>query len=757
MLPCRKRQYTKRLKDWDGKKYNIGGKNNTPLQSTLGGQDDRLVSVITTAAVPMEVDTTPEDTSGANSTPGVQYLADSATETSTDTAAIEYGFHTLAGSEMSIAKDTVTVVEHQKHSRTESLEREIESQDLILCATSNKGSESYFSNNTHSSIDAASSRNNDSMSITDNSFELPRSRPRTPVSAEELQSLAVSDEDVKDMQAAISEHVASLHDSLPVSEELEDASLNPHWRIPTMITVDELMDVTSSANDDPQSHTILTSSHELTKKISPMALLHLVESGNVLGILSDQDIPRIERLAEVFEAARSYEDAYLLRRLVLQQTVTRYERDKASAEPWQSPVVNLIKNASNVAAYKEATAFVKRAWYEEPALTSPRSVIGCLQRSYLGSMLGTTGEVHSAEHYCRSALDTMLALLGTNDMLYSDSSVIFVAGSTSSYFLASWLAVVANLISVWKEEWDSAKAWKRIEELSPTRIIMPYGYVRHSKLRGVLEWCISALADDDCWQMLLPVSSDLWLLAPSRRELEDVESRLLYFYLWTRVQASQDTHPQFNSTNVNLRSVYVARFAQAWGVSVAEVLSLVASIIITVESGRQESGSRDNLARRASANARAAYHFALTHYDFMEAYASNLRGTGNQFSTNNYAALVRTAIRDLTERWFHLELAVSALHDPRLRTCQSLVSMTPSYSPTMSSTPRSSWSGFQSFKSMGRRASKIWANSNHSNTDMWSLQSGRFPSMAGSMRSAVTLRSTTASNRDVIIEDDSES
>ena len=305
------------------------------------------------------------------------------------------------------------------------------------------------------------------------------------------------------------------------------------------------------------------------------------------------------------------------------------------------------------------------------------------------------------------------------------------------------------------------EARRRLEALRPKMLVMRSGVDVQSRLLDVLGWCVNTLAEDGFWKMLLPVTSDLWLRASDEAHLQDIESTLLFIYLWSQ-QPSQSGRHNLISDSVCSRSSCVPAFALAWGITVAEVLSLVANYIISTL-GPHELCEKATLARRALTAATVGYQTVERNKGSQDLLAS-LRDaritihhqSGLQSNTEEYAALVRTAIRNVVERSFHLELEISALGDARPQNRLSQTSMSPSYSLTMLSTPRSSWSGFQSFKMTGRRASQIWDDTNKSNEDVQSLLSSRRWSQDSPMRSALTIQSTTISAHEVIMEDDNE-
>jgi hypothetical protein len=504
----------------------------------------------------------------------------------------------------------------------------------------------------HSSIEDASSRDYGSVSSLSPNYGHFSNLSHSPLPLADVQNYMAPQSaptvDRSDSRSRVRENAQQ--EDYTLIQDVETTDTDQDWDMTGSNSIAELpIDATSPAGAEPYMQQALAPLPAPTYEVSPTALLLMIESKHILIDLSEGDAVRIEKLAELFECARSYQDAYQLRRLLLLYA------------PRQT---NMKDPASN--------------------------------------------------------------------------------------------RTLLNAIMVPPDE-----ARRRLEALRPKMLMMRNGVDLQSRLFDVLGWCVNTLAEDGFWKMLLPVTSDLWLQAPDEAHLRDVESTLLFIYLWSQ-QPSQSGRHNLISDSVGSRSSCVPAFAHAWGISVAEVLSVIANYIITTL-GPHELCEKRTLARRALTAATFGYETVERNKgsqdmlaSFRDARVAIHHQSASQSNTEDYAALVRTAIRDIVERSFHLELEIPALRDQRLQNRLSQASMCPSYSPTMLSTPRSSWSGFQSFKLTARRASKIWANTNNSNEDIQSLLSSRRWSQDSPMVSALTLQSTTISTHDVIMEDDDE-
>jgi hypothetical protein len=273
--------------------------------------------------------------------------------------------------------------------------------------------------------------------------------------------------------------------------------------------------------------------------------------------------------------------------------------------------------------------------------------------------------------------------------------------------------------------------------------------VWRAQLRDAMSWCINVLAEDGFWRMLLSVTPSLWSSTPSEEHVRNAECALLSVYLWTQ-QPTKLMRQNPISDSVMSQSESVHDFAHALGWPVVDVVSMLA-IRLTTPNVFNRSREQATLSRRALMSAQAAYDSCTG--DLGEAF-SFMATSKDSRPTDEYATLVYTVVREHVEKNVHLELEVSTLHDPRLQHRSSQASMAPSFSPTMLSTPRSSWSGYRSFKSAAWRSSKLMTDTNNRDNDAGSFFSSRRFSRAGSIRSAFTLQSSTNSDRDILMEDD---
>ena len=430
----------------------------------------------------------------------------------------------------------------------------------------------------HSSMEYASSRNYDSVSSLSPNYGQFSNLSHSPLPLADVQNYLAPQ-------------------SAPLIQDIETTDAAQDWDMTgTNAIAEVLTDATSSTGAEPYMQQALAPLSAPTHEVSPTALLLMTESKHITIELSEGDAVRIEKLAELFECARSYQDAYQLRRLLLLYA------------PRQT---NMKDPASN--------------------------------------------------------------------------------------------RTLLNAIKVTPDE-----ARRRLGALRPKMLMMRNGVDLQSRLFDVLGWCVITLAEDGFWEMLLRVKSDLWMQAPDEAHLREVESTLLFIYLWSQ-QPSHSGRHNLISDSVDSRSSCVPAFAHAWGISVAEVLSVVANYIITTL-GPYELSEQLTLARRVLTAATFRYETVERNREcqdmlaiFRDARVAIHHQSASPSNTEDYAALVRTAVRDIVERRFNLELEIPAPRGQRLQNRLSQASMRPSYSPTMPLLNE-----LQSFKLTAQRASQIW-------------------------------------------------
>jgi hypothetical protein len=79
----------------------------------------------------------------------------------------------------------------------------------------------------------------------------------------------------------------------------------------------------------------LADAQPLTESLSPVALLAAARANKVEGNPPEQVLAQFELLADLYEAAQAYPDAYHIRNLVSRKALERFARDKYSDSQWQ--------------------------------------------------------------------------------------------------------------------------------------------------------------------------------------------------------------------------------------------------------------------------------------------------------------------------------------------------------------------------------------------------------------------------------------
>ena len=125
---------------------------------------------------------------------------------------------------------------------------------------------------------------------------------------------------------------------------------------------------------------------------------------------------------------------------------------------------------------------------------------------------------------------------------------------------------------------------------------------------------------------------------------------------------------------------------------------------------------KSTLAWRILVSSQGAFtkHRTSLYSDFLHAHTAPLSTKSKRFSTDEYATLVQGFVQGFADLHLHLHLSETVFQEPGLRPRANRSSSSSSITPTMSSTPRSSWSGYASFTSLNRRT-KLASPVNRSN------------------------------------------
>ena len=529
----------------------------------------------------------------------------------------------------------------------------------------------------------------------------------------------------------------------------------------TMVATDPDINMTTPANGHTLDYVSSKSLHSKpdlvdvippTVRVSVIELLGVAESDNLFKKLQDQALERIELVADLFEAAQAFEDAYKLRRLVLLQAIHRYEQGRSSDNPWRSRVAHVMKDASTDKDSEEALQFYRKALNKDPSLNEQTSQIGMLQQSYVGSLYLKMPSY--CVFYCRRALQrTKLHptrffqekpqfTLATQLVAFASLRIMQKTSQGPTCVTAS-SSIAIDLEGMKSQLWLD----------------------RHisSWLLPIFEWCVDVLGKHELLQMLAAAPEELWGSSPCAQELERFEIMFVACYLWKQAQQNCRSSELDARTT---RSKAVFGFAQVSGLSPGIILSVVARLLVSSPDRDQDpTSSKSNLERRLLLTA-SNFHSKHDLRDgkaFMAAYTATLRDRGTPFSTEMYGRLIEKAVRDFAEQTFNLELEVSDLGDPRLRQRHSTSSQALSLLPSMCSTPRSSTSSmYRIFRDTARRASvmvmsnsfrsSMSISSDNDNYSRWSSFDPRRYSKA-STKSAGTVESITSSLHDLIMED----
>jgi hypothetical protein len=257
---------------------------------------------------------------------------------------------------------------------------------------------------------------------------------------------------------------------------------------------------------------------------------------------------------------------------------------------------------------------------------------------------------------------------------------------------------------------------KSLEEFYPTDLSA--GYLVYGYLYGYS----IALDDSDFNSMFANVDKALWEQAPLSKDLANFEEIVLFCYLWAQWQAE--------SAKPSWRRSHLERLENKTGIVPMDALSALSTLILGRELGPLQQGNvpipfiktlgnagRDGSGLGTLQNGKSDLALRLRvqcgrlseldptvlYKAFLKAYVAPLRARGRRFSTGLYRSRVQEFVRDFADSHVSLTLSEKAAEDLTRRNKPDPGPRPSSFVPTMLSTPRSSWSGWASFKSTHRR------------------------------------------------------
>jgi hypothetical protein len=190
--------------------------------------------------------------------------------------------------------------------------------------------------------------------------------------------------------------------------------------------------------------------------------------------------------------------------------------------------------------------------------------------------------------------------------------------------------------------------------------------------------------------------------------MREFEAILLFCHLWKQWRLAGEALR--NSAQYRDCHALLDKLEKCLGIAPIDALAALSIMIIRVaklKGGQYERMSMfaKRVANRILSSSKEAStkHRTSLYADFLDAHASPLRTKFKQFSTDEYTTIVQGFVQRFADLHLHLHLSETAFQDPGLRPKPNRFSSSSSTTPTMLSTPRSSWSGYSSFTSLSRR------------------------------------------------------
>ena len=478
------------------------------------------------------------------------------------------------------------------------------------------------------------------------------------------------------------------------------------------------------------------------KRYRPTELLRNPNLANTEFSINDLD--QFKEIADFFCAAHSPEDAFRLHSARWSQTIGQTEIDLTSL-PVLRLATEVMKSATSSTDYSYIAINMRHVIMRGADALPATSTEACLLHSHLGNCYRARKQFGPAEHHCR------VALYGHRQSRQPHQHIGYK------------LTLLTNLALVLEDRKKYRALAKSLEDLYPADLSagdLIYGY---------LYGCSMTLEDGDFGLTFANVDESLWDQAPTPKDLTNFEVTVLFCYLWAQWQ-TEVAKPSW-------RRQRLEQLEKETGIVPIEALSSLSALILAFEprsleeskdpapitqtvgiavrdlAGIGELQSRkSNLALRARRLCCGLTELAPTalYKAFLKAYVSPLRAKSNRFTTESYGSRVQEVVREFADSHLSLTLSEKAAEGLRLRKIPDRAPRSPSFVPTMLSTPRSSWSGFASFKSTYRRQKQM-ASEGDIGAQLPTANGQRFSSGSSSFRRRWSMLSSKTSPRSSII------
>lgn len=486
---------------------------------------------------------------------------------------------------------------------------------------------------------------------------------------------------------------------------------------------------------------VLVQLAESTRSYLPSKVLSKILQYRTKESVTVADLKQITSIADFLSAARSDRDAYRLYRFIFDRIMAQTDSSLSTLDIYRAGI-NVTRTATLAENHKEIAELMKNIMSKRDDFISPSTIEACLLHSHLGNNFRARNELQAAERHCRRGFDC------------------YQRYHRSSNMHASQMILATNFLLVQKAKGELFNPYFSIT--STLRIAI------EDTLLALLQWCNEAIVEDDpqaLAELIHGCSDELWTHG-SANDLSDFETTLLFCHLWKRWRLAGEGS-QMSTQHRNCHSL-LAKLEKDLGIAPVDALAAFSIMIMSVGGWEHHFDRRKPTSiRRILLTSQAA--FAKDHdrlyFDFLDAHTAPLKTKFKRFSTDTYTTMVEEFIQGFADLHLHLHLSEAAFQDPRLRVRPNRSSMTPSMTPTTLSTPRSSWSGYASFKLASQRAKSAWSQIG---SDAQSVTSGpQRPStsssslrhrlsLSGSFNSFRASRSSSFMNADpddIIMED----
>lgn len=412
-----------------------------------------------------------------------------------------------------------------------------------------------------------------------------------------------------------------------------------------------------------------------------------------------EDVAQITRIADFFSAARSYDDAFVLYSLVFEHMMTRAEFRQSSA-PLLRAAGNVTRTAASDLHYQKVAEMMRNVMSQRTDFRSPTTIEACLLHSHLGSNLRERKDLRAAENHCNLGRDRYRTLLLSPN--YSGPQMI----------------LATNVMLVQQDKGNDTPDVQLLKDLNTTVPVGEYYEALRARiptdnaLSRLLCWCHDAIAENELKVLSTLIegcSDELWA-DPASDDLAEFETTLLFCHLWKRWSRTTD-EPEM-SIHAHDCHALLSHLEKSMGIAPVDALSAL-SIMIMGCPDQTQIKQKSTLASRVLLLSQQMYTASRpsSFAAFLRAFAAPLRTKSKRFSSDEYATTVNNFVRDFADSHLRLYLSELAFQDLRLRPKASRVSLSPSFTPTMVSTPRSSWSGYASFKLTGRLVGSLHSRS----------------------------------------------